>query len=160
MSGDIPRGSARPKAGYGAGGPEGTLSCPAVGCGQFEFDEAYVKISLTVFWCLALLFFSLVSVGGAQEQPPATPPSDPTADQSPLSPQQTPPATPPASQPAQTPQQTPPVTTPPDQTPMGQPRIGIRQPPPPLPKVPDIRQPGETGYWISVTGWFPTETPT
>ncbi len=119
-----------------------------------------MKISLTVFWCLALLFFSSVSVGGAQEQPPATPPSDPTADQSPLSPQQTPPATPPASQPAQTPQQTPPVTNPPDQTPMGQPRIGIRQPPPPLPKVPDIRQPGETGYWISVSGWFPSETPT
>lgn len=43
---------------------------------------------------------------------------------------------------------------------MAQPRTGIRQPPPPLPKVPDIRQPGETGYWIGVSGWFPTETPT
>jgi hypothetical protein len=120
-----------------------------------------VKISLTVFGCLALLFFSVVSVGGAQEPPPATPPSDSTADQSPQTPQQTPPQTPPTSapvtpaagQPPQTPQETPP------QTPLGQPRIGLRQPPPPLPKVPDIRQPGETGYWISVTGWFPTETP-
>jgi hypothetical protein len=43
---------------------------------------------------------------------------------------------------------------------LAQPRIGLRQPPPPLPKVPDIRQPGETGYWISVTAWLPTETPT
>ena len=145
-----------------------------------------MKISLTVSWCLILLFFSWVSRGGAQQQPaaplasqsqqtsrqnpsptpaaagddpagqtaqpqqqpPTTPPGDPSAGQSPLTPQQTPPQTPP------------PTTAPPEQAPLAQPRIGLRQPPPPLPKVPDIRQPGETGYWVSVNAWFPTETPT
>ena len=136
-----------------AGRPQGTPSCSATGSGQSEFDEAYVKISLTVFWCLALLFFSLVSVGGAQEQPPAAPPSDPPADQAPQNPpQQTPPTTPPgapaASQPTQNPAQTPPMTTPPEQTPLAQPRTGIRQPPPPLPKIPDIRQPGAFVWYL------------
>lgn len=143
-----------------------------------------MKISLTVSWCLILLFFSWVSLGGAQpqpaaplasqqtssqnpsptpatagdvsadpsaqtpQQPPVTPTAAPPADQSPLTPQQTPPQTPP------------PTTAPPEQAPLAQPRIGLRQPPPPLPKVPDIRQPGETGYWISVSAWLPTETPT
>jgi hypothetical protein len=124
-----------------------------------------VKISLSVFWCLSLLLFSLVSVGGAQVQPPATPPSDPTVDQSPQNTDQTQPPTtapgaPAAGQTPATPQQTPPATNPPEQAPLApQPRIGLRQPPPPIQKVPDIRQPGETGYWISVSGWFPNETP-
>src|SRR5947209_13897251 len=38
-------------------------------------------------------------------------------------------------------------------------RPTIQQPPPPPPKVPDVRQPGETGWWIGLTGWFPTEKP-
>jgi hypothetical protein len=107
-------------------------------------------------------------VGGAQQPTPTTAPDTPPADQSPQAaqtpPQQQPPATPPATPPGDqsplTPQQTPPGTTPPEQTPLAQPRTGIRQPPPPLPKIPDIRQPGETGYWIGVTAWLPTETPT
>jgi hypothetical protein len=120
-----------------------------------------VKTSPTVFGCVFVLFFSWVSVGRAQQQP-TSPPSDPPADQS----QQTPPpATPPGAPPAEPspltpPQNPPPATTPPEQAPLAQPRIGIRQPPPPLPKVPDIRQPGETGYWIGLSGWLPTQTPT
>jgi len=38
-------------------------------------------------------------------------------------------------------------------------RPKIQQPPPPPPKVPDVRQPGETGWWVGVTGWFPTQQP-
>jgi hypothetical protein len=38
-------------------------------------------------------------------------------------------------------------------------RPTIQQPPPPPPKVPDVRQPGETGWWIGVTGWFPVQQP-
>jgi len=60
--------------------------------------------------------------------------------------QQQPPATP-------TPPSTP-STSPSDQP---QPYTGIRQPPPPLPKIPDVRQPGETGYWVGVMGWFPLQ---
>jgi len=64
-----------------------------------------------------------------------------------------------APQPAQTP---PAQTTPPAQ-PQDQPAPtttrGIRAAPPALPKIPDVRQPGETGYWINVMGWFPNETP-
>jgi hypothetical protein len=37
---------------------------------------------------------------------------------------------------------------------------GIQQPPPPLPKVPDVRQPGETGWWIELDGWIPRGNPT
>jgi hypothetical protein len=33
-------------------------------------------------------------------------------------------------------------------------------PPPPLPKIPDIRQPGEKGWWLGVSIWFPTQHPT
>ncbi len=54
----------------------------------------------------------------------------------------------------------PPAADPQDQTPpQGRAQPNIRQPPPPLPKVPDIRQPGETGYWIGITAWFPTQEP-
>jgi hypothetical protein len=35
----------------------------------------------------------------------------------------------------------------------------IQAPPAPPPKVPDVRQPGETGWWIGVNAWFPTEKP-
>jgi hypothetical protein len=33
----------------------------------------------------------------------------------------------------------------------------IQAPPPPPPKVPDVRQPGETGWWVEVNSWFPTQ---
>jgi hypothetical protein len=35
----------------------------------------------------------------------------------------------------------------------------IQAPPPPPPKVPDVRQPGETGYWVEFNSWFPTQQP-
>lgn len=54
-------------------------------------------------------------------------------------------------------QEQPPVTTPAEPPP---PRTGIQQAPPPIPRVPDVRQPGETGYFIGLTGWFPTQKPT
>lgn len=93
-----------------------------------------MKIFSSGFLCLSLLFFSPAWPARAQQPPPATQP----------------PATPPA-------EQTPPQeqTPPPEQT-----RLGIRPAPPPLPKIPDVRQPGETGYWIGIMAWFPTESPT
>ncbi len=35
----------------------------------------------------------------------------------------------------------------------------LQAPPPPPPKVPDVRQPGETGWWAEVDAWFPTQQP-
>jgi hypothetical protein len=57
----------------------------------------------------------------------------------------------PAQVPAAAPQeQTPPV-----------PELKPNRPtPPPLPRpAPDVRMPGETGWWIDVNGWFPTQKP-
>jgi hypothetical protein len=86
---------------------------------------------------------------------PATPPNDPDADQ------QTPPAqtapqqqTPPAGQPptGQTP-------VPPPAEDQPTPKSLVPQPPPPPPKVPDVRRPGESGFWIGAEGWLPREQP-
>jgi hypothetical protein len=99
--------------------------------------SAYVKTFSSGFLCLALLVLWPAAPGRAQQQPPATPPqttSSPTAV----------PQTPPQDQP------------PPEQN---QTRTGIRPTPPALPKIPDVRQAGETGYWIGVMGWFPTQSP-
>ena len=93
-----------------------------------------MKTFQTGFLGLILVLSQCAVPGGAQQQPPPPVP---------------PPTTPPTAPPA-----------PPDQDqPAGQPQINIRQPPPPLPKVPDVRQPGETGLWVGVSGWFPTENP-
>jgi hypothetical protein len=35
----------------------------------------------------------------------------------------------------------------------------IQQPPPLPPKVPDVRMPGETGWFAGVNAWFPTQQP-
>ena len=98
----------------------------------------YVKIS-SAYLCLSLLSLAPVLRAQDQQQPPVTPP----AAQQPAA---QPPATP---APGQQPQ-----PTSPDQTP-----LGIRPAPPPLPKIPDVRQPGETGYWISLSAWLPTQQP-
>jgi hypothetical protein len=38
-------------------------------------------------------------------------------------------------------------------------QASMPQPPPLPPKEPDIRMPGETGWFVGVNGWFPTEQP-
>jgi len=53
-------------------------------------------------------------------------------------------------------QEQPPTTQPPDAP---RPSTGIQQAPPPIPKVPDVRQPGETGYFVGVSAWFPKQAP-
>jgi hypothetical protein len=39
-------------------------------------------------------------------------------------------------------------------------RPTIQQPPPPPPRLPDVRQPGETGWWLGIGVGFPTQKPT
>ena len=56
-------------------------------------------------------------------------------------------------------QQQPPAQPPTEPPPDPQPRTGLQQAPPPIPKVPDVRQPGETGYFVGILGWFPTQAP-
>jgi hypothetical protein len=61
-------------------------------------------------------------------------------------------------------------TTPPDQAPPQQQPLQPQQPqqpgqstieaPPELPKYPDVRLPGEYGWWIGVGGWIPQLQPT
>src|SRR5581483_1563118 len=58
--------------------------------------------------------------------------------------------------PQQTPAQAPTVPGPDEQQTQ---KAHIAEPPPPPPKVPDIRRPGETGYWVDVEAWFPKEQP-
>ncbi len=50
-----------------------------------------------------------------------------------------------------------PPASPPEQAPPH--RGTVRQPPPPLPRVPDVRQPGESGFWIGINAWFPVQEP-
>src|SRR3954469_1552369 len=38
-------------------------------------------------------------------------------------------------------------------------RPQIQAPPAPPPRLPDVRQPGETGWWAGVNVWFPTQKP-
>jgi hypothetical protein len=113
--------------------------------------------------CLLVCAWSLP--GRAQEPKP-----DPQAEaQQPAAPaqQQTPPATPaqqqtPPATPAQP--QTPPATPTPQQPPpeagtQPQLRGRIPEPPPPPPKVPDVRRPGESGFYVGISAWLPTQQP-
>lgn len=141
---------------------------------------ASVKIDRTGSLCLYILFsFGALSAG--PQQPPAptqsAAPADPGASgqnpttQNPAA--QTPPAQNPTTQnpPAQTPPsqnpttqnpttQTPPAQTPaqtsPDQPPSTAPIVVA---PPELPKYPDVRLPGEYGFYIGIDGWTPKEQP-
>jgi hypothetical protein len=38
-------------------------------------------------------------------------------------------------------------------------RPRIEAPPAPPPRLPDVRQPGETGWWAGIDVWFPTQKP-
>ena len=112
-----------------------------------------------LYLCLA----GLTLARAQQSSDPAAPP-----DQNPAT--QTPPAQNPTSQnPAQNPtSQTPPPQTPPQQTPQtplsptpAQPQSGpIVTAVPELPKYPDVRLPGEYGWYLGVDGWLPQEMPT
>jgi hypothetical protein len=93
-----------------------------------------VKSFFRVSVCLIVLMLGCIVPAAAQEPQPAAPQAQQPAA-APAAPAQQPPATPPQ--------------------PEG-PRI---QAPPQIPKVPDVRQPGETGWWLGVTGWFPRQEP-
>jgi len=152
---------------------------------QLESIEAFVKIYRNGILYLCLL--AVAATGRAQQADPqsAAPPAaadsegaaqnpatqDPTkqnpttqnppATQNPTT--QNPPAqNPPARPPAQTPAtQTPPPTTPPVQTAPQQPATGpIVNAPPELPKYPDVRLPGEYGFYFGITAWTPKQQPT
>jgi hypothetical protein len=112
-----------------------------------------------------LLLCGWVTPGAAQTQatPPATAAASPqSVEAAPASATQDEAS---SAQDGPPPQTTPPPATPPAQAPTqqtpaapqegGQPATGIRPLPPPMPKVPDVRMPGETGIWVGFTGWFP-----
>jgi hypothetical protein len=98
--------------------------------------EAYVKILRTGLLCLTLLWTSGSVRAQAQR--------DAAGED-----QQAPAAQPPAAQ--QPPAQQPPAEAPAPPQPESQ---RVRLPPPP-PKVVDVRMPGESGYYIGITGWLP-----
>ena len=107
-----------------------------------------MKNFLTGLVCTCLLVSAWAAPGWAQEQKPVA--------QAPES----------AAQPADSQQQTsPPPTAPPpaapQQEPAAQPQsIIVRKPPAPPPAAPDVRMPGEMGWFVGASGWFPTEQPT
>jgi hypothetical protein len=86
-------------------------------------------------------------------QPPPSAPADETADQQ--QPQTPSPQTQPAGQTPPTGQT--PVPPPAEDQPA--PHSLIPKAPPPPPKVPDVRRPGESGFWVDVEGWLPREHP-
>ncbi|HUB82197.1 MAG TPA: hypothetical protein VMB03_25545 [Bryobacteraceae bacterium] len=122
-----------------------------------------MKNLLTGFVCTCLLIVAGNPAARAQDKKPDTRIADQTqpadapaasdADQqTPATPQQTPPA-------GQTPQtgQTP--VPPPAEDQPTTPHSLIAQPPPPPPKIPDVRRPGETGFWVDLEGWLPKQQP-
>jgi hypothetical protein len=140
-----------------------------------------VKNLLTGFVCPCLLVLAGNLPGRAQEKKPDPQPVDqavPVSAAATGAPAATDPSQPPAAPTAETapdqaappaaPQQTPPAaqTPPTGQTPVPPPteeqptqRSVLAQPPPPPPKVPDVRRPGESGFWVGVEGWFPKQQP-
>ena len=85
--------------------------------------------------------------------PPTAPADETVPDQQPAP--QAAPQTAPAGQTPQTGQT--PVPPPAEDQP--QTKSVIAQPPPPPPKVPDVRRPGESGFWVGVEGWLPRQQP-
>ena len=129
-----------------------------------------MKNLLTGFLCTCLLVIAGNLPAHAQEKKPdpqsvdqAAPASTPTdSTQPPAAPAQV------TAPDQQTPQQTPPAgqTPPTGQTPVPPaaedqptPHSLMPTPPPPPPKVPDVRRPGESGFWIGVQAWFPKQQP-
>ncbi|MGA2197397.1 MAG: hypothetical protein ABSH40_19195, partial [Bryobacteraceae bacterium] len=103
--------------------------------------------------CLLVCAWSLP--GRAQEQKPE-PQADAQQQQPPPAQQQPPlPTQPPAATPAAPAQQQPP----PEAGTQPQQHGRIPEPPPPPPKVPDVRRPGESGFYVGVSAWMPTQQP-
>ncbi|MGA3016404.1 MAG: hypothetical protein ABSF62_04730 [Bryobacteraceae bacterium] len=118
------------------------------------------SLSGLVGTCLLACVWSLP--GRAQGQRP-DPQTDAQQQPAPTAQQQTPPPpaqqTPPAQQPAPTPAAPAQQQPPPEAGTQPQLRGRIPEPPPPPPKVPDVRRPGESGFFIGVSAWLPTEQP-
>ena len=115
-----------------------------------------MKKSLTGLICTCVLILAVNLPAFAQGDQPNPQLSDytaPAADaSSPLTA---------ADQAQQTPPQNPPPEpTPPPDTGEQTQRPHIAEPPPPPPKVPDVRRPGESGYFAGIEVWFPTQHPT
>lgn len=122
-----------------------------------------MKNLLTGFLCTCLLALAAGLPASAQEKKPDATAADQAqpADSSSADQQQKPPAqqqqTPPAQQqPPQTGQT--PVPPPAEDQPTT-PHSLIAQPPPPPPKVPDVRRPGESGFYVDAEGWLPKQHP-
>lgn len=122
-----------------------------------------MKNLLTGFICTWLLVVAGYPARAEEKKPdtqsadqtqPAVAPADRSEpdQQAPATPQQAPPT----GQPPQTGQT--PVPPPAEEQPTT-PHSLIAQPPPPPPKVPDVRRPGETGFWFDLEGWIPKEQP-
>jgi hypothetical protein len=91
----------------------------------------------------------------ASQQPAAPADSSSSDQQTPQQPPAAPQQNPPAGQSSPTGQT--PVPPPAEDQPT--PHSILAQPPPPPPKVPDVRRPGESGFWIGVEGWIPKQQP-
>jgi hypothetical protein len=120
-----------------------------------------LKIFRTGFFCVCALIASTAASAQSQESVPADPaPQNPTSQHSEAA------APAEAQNPtSQSPQQQTPPTTPPT-TPSTSQQPGTStlgpnvQAPPELPKYPDVRLPGEYGFYIGVNAWFPKQQPT
>jgi hypothetical protein len=126
--------------------------------------EAYVKILANGMFCVSLLWWS---GGGGLQAAPQTVSSAPAsgldqadarADAGANSGANTP-ADPSSADGPQTPPQQPPAPQQPQQS-SGAPGGPIVQAAPELPKYPDVRLPGESGWWFGFTGWIPRQQPT
>jgi hypothetical protein len=134
--------------------------------------EVFVKIYRNGFYYICVVSLGLVSLFAprlrAQQADVAAPVTDaavavqnPTT-QNPTT--QNPAAPTPA---AQTPAQNPTTQNPAQQAPLATPAVTpqpsggpIVNAPPELPKYPDVRLPGEYGFYFGITGWLPQQQPT
>jgi hypothetical protein len=125
-----------------------------------EFDEALVKILRTGIFCLGICaaawgqqqgFDTLQQIDPATGKPALNQPSEPAPQQ----------AAPPAAAPQQTPARPPlqiPPAEPAEQAP-APPTGPTITAPPELPKYPDVRMPGESGWTVGADLWAPKEHP-
>ena len=125
-----------------------------------------MKIFRTGFLCVCALIASALAFAQRQESAPADTATQNPTSQNPTSQQPGPAAAADAQNPtSQSPQQQTPPTTPPT-TPATTQQPGTStlgpnvQAPPELPKYPDVRLPGEYGFYLGANAWFPKQHPT